>query len=104
MFAIVEIAGFQEKVEKGMRLKVPLQMADTGKSITFGNVLMVVDGSAVTIGAPYVAGTSVEVKVLKHGREDKIRIQKANKRKRYRRVAGHRQNFTEVEVTGISAK
>ena len=103
MFAIVDIAGFQEKVEKGLRLKVPLHAADSGKTLTFDNVLLIADGDNVKIGAPNVAGASVEVKVLKHGKADKIRIQKFKRRKRFRRVKGHRQDYTEVEVVKITA-
>ncbi len=103
MFAIVDIAGFQEKVEKGMKLQIQLQKAEEGKTLTFENVLLVADGDDVKVGTPNVSGASIEVKVLKHGKGDKIRIQKFKRRKRYRRVAGHRQNYTEVEVTGIKA-
>ncbi|NOS67431.1 MAG: 50S ribosomal protein L21 [Candidatus Peribacteraceae bacterium] len=103
MFAIVDISGFQEKVEKGMKLKVPLQDSESGKSITFDKVLLISDGDDVKIGAPVVSGASVEVKVLGHGQGDKIRVQKFKRRKRYRRVAGHRQDYTEVEVTKITA-
>ncbi len=103
MFAIVDIAGFQEKVEKGMKLKVPLRASDSGKTLTFENVLLVADGDDVKVGAPNVSGASVEVKVLNHGKGDKIRIQKFKRRKRYRRVKGHRQDYTEVEVTKITA-
>ena len=103
MFAIVDIAGFQEKVEKGMKLKVPLQGFEAGKSITFENVMLVSNGDDVKIGAPVLTGASVEVKVLKHGQGDKIRLQKFKRRKRYRRVGGHRQDYTEVEVTKITA-
>lgn len=102
MFAIVDIAGFQEKVEKGMKLKVPLRASDSGKTLTFENVLLVADGDDVKIGAPNVSGASVEVKVLNHGKGDKIRIQKFKRRKRYRRVKGHRQDYTEVEVMKIT--
>lgn len=104
MFAIVDIAGFQEKVEKGTKLKVPLRDADVGKTLTVDQVLLVADGDNVTIGAPLVSGASIEMKVLSHGQGDKIRIQKFKRRKRYRRVGGHRQDYTEVEVTGITAK
>lgn len=103
MFAIVDIAGFQEKVEKGMKLKVPLQGSDSGKTLTFDKVLLVSDGNDVKIGAPVVGGASIEVKVLGHGQGEKIRIQKFKRRKRYRRVKGHRQEYTEVEVVKITA-
>ena len=102
MFAIVDIAGFQEKVEKGMKLHVQLQDAEPGKSLTFDKVLLVSDGDTVKVGEPVVVGASIEVKVLGHGKDDKIRIQKFKRRKRYRRVAGHRQNYTEVEVMKIT--
>ena len=103
MFAIVDIAGFQEKVEKGMKLKVPLHDAEVGKTITTDKVLLVADGDNVTIGAPMVSGASIELKVLSHGKGEKIRIQKFKRRKRYRRVKGHRQQYTEVEVMKITA-
>ncbi len=103
MYAIVDIAGFQEKVEKGMKLKVPLQKAIAGASLTFEKVLLLADEDAVTVGKPYVEGASIEAKVLSSGKGKKIRIQKAHRRKRYRRVKGHRQDFTEIEVVKISA-
>ena len=101
MFAIVDIAGFQEKVEKGMKLKIPLRASDSGKNIIFDKVLLIADGESVKVGAPTVSGASIEVKVLSHGKGDKIRIQKFKRRKRYRRVKGHRQDYTEVEVMKI---
>jgi large subunit ribosomal protein L21 len=103
MFAIVDIAGFQEKVEKGSKLRVPLLSKENGSSVTFEKVLLVGEGESVTLGAPYVSGASVEAKVLSQGKGDKIRVQKAHRRKRYRRVKGHRQDYTEIEVTGIKA-
>ncbi len=103
MFALVDIGGFQERVEKGMKLKVPLQEAESGKVLTFDKVMLIADGDKITVGSPLVSGASVEAKVLGHGRSEKIRIQKFKRRKRYRRVKGHRQHFTEIEVTGITA-
>ncbi len=103
MFAIVNIAGTQEKVKEGDNLKVPLHALEAGKSVVFGEVLMLGNGDTITVGSPFISGASVEAKILSHGRGDKIRIQKAHKRKRYRRVAGHRQDFTEVEIVKIKA-
>ena len=104
MFAIVEIAGFQEKVKEGDTLSVPLQDAEKGKKLTFGNVLMIEKGEGdITIGSPYVGGASVEVKVLEHGRSDKIRVYRFRRRKRYQKTRGHRQDYTTVEVVKISA-
>ena len=105
MFAIVDIAGFQEKVAEGDKLSVPTLNSEEGKNMTFEKVLLVAKSdSDVQVGTPYVDGSSVEVKVLGHGKGDKIRIQKMNRRKRYRRVQGHRQGYTEVEVVKIVAK
>ncbi len=104
MFAIVSIAGFQEKVEKGLKLRVPFH-ADTkfGDVLTFDEVLLIADGDKVTVGTPQVSGASVTATVVKHGKADKIRVVKHNRRKRYKRVKGHRQVFTDIEVTGIKA-
>lgn len=102
MFAIVEIAGFQEKIEQGAKMRIPLADVEAGKTITFDKVLLFSDGETVTVGTPHVAGVSVEVKVIGHGKTDKIRVVKMRRRKRYRRVHGHRQDYTDVEVMKIS--
>ena len=103
MFAIVDIAGFQEKVEEGAKLKVPLLDAKEGASVTFDKVFLISNGTTLSVGSPTVKGAAVEVKVLSHGRTDKIRVYKMRRRKRYRRTHGHRQDFTEVEVMRIKA-
>jgi len=104
MFAVVDIAGFQEKVQVGDTLTIPLQDAEADKKVVFGNVLMIVsDGGDLTMGAPFVDGASVEVKVLSHGRDKKIRVFKMRRRKRYMRTRGHQQDHTKVEVTAINA-
>ncbi|MFH1444737.1 MAG: 50S ribosomal protein L21 [Candidatus Peregrinibacteria bacterium] len=104
MFAIVKIAGFQEKVEEGMKLKVPSLSAEPGSTVTFSDVFLMAKGeSDVAVGTPTVAGASVEAKVLAHGKDEKIRVYKMHRRKRYRRTYGHRQGFTEIEVTKIKA-
>ncbi len=104
MYAIVDIAGFQEKVEQGTKLKVPLQNAEKGSPLTFASVLLLADGDAITVGKPYIEGASIEATILSVGKGKKIRIQKASRRKRYRRVKGHRQDYTEIEVTKIATK
>ncbi|MBU2213792.1 50S ribosomal protein L21 [Patescibacteria group bacterium] len=110
MFAIVDIAGFQEKVSEGDSLRVPTLCEEPGKKVIFDKVLLLVKSSSdVTIGTPTVSGASVEAKVVEHGKGDKIRVFKMKKRKRYRRVHGHRQGFTDIEivkikVTGVSKK
>lgn len=104
MFAIVDIAGFQEKVEEGMKLNVPHLDADEGKTVSFDKVYLVAKSdSDITVGTPTVSGASVDVKVLSHGKDKKIRVFKMNRRKRYRRTQGHRQDYTEVEVVKIKA-
>lgn len=101
MFAIVSIAGFQEKVSKGDTLKVPLLDAEAGKTVTFDQVLLLADGDTVTFGAPTVSGATVEAEVVSHGRADKIRVFKFKRRKRYQRTKGHRQDFTEIKITKV---
>ncbi len=102
MFAIVDIAGFQEKVEEGMKLRVPLLDTPEGKTVSFDKVyLLSKSDENISVGKPTVAGASVEVKVIAHGKAEKIRIFKMNRRKRYRRTQGHRQDYTDVEVVKI---
>jgi large subunit ribosomal protein L21 len=102
MFAIVDIAGFQEKVEKGMKLTVPTLDAKEGASVTFDKVMLLSDGTGTTVGAPYIAGATVIVTVIAHGKSDKIRVTKFKRRKRFHKTyRGHRQGYTEVEVTGV---
>lgn len=103
MFAIVDIAGFQEKAVVGEKLRVPTLECEPGKTLTFDNVLLIAgDNGEVTIGAPYVEGKSVEVKVLEHDRDDKIRVVRFRRHKRFLRVKGHRQGKTVVEVVKIA--
>jgi len=102
MFAIVEIAGFQEKVQQGDKFNVPLLDAEEGKKITFGNVMLVADGTDLKFGDPFLSGATVEAKVIGHGRDDKIRVFHMRRRKRMRKVKGHRQDNTTIEITKIS--
>jgi len=102
MFAVVSIAGFQEIVKEGDTLTVPLLDAEAKKKMTFGDVLMVSDDKGVTLGSPFVKGASVEVEVVEHGRDEKIRVVKFRRRKRFTRVKGHKQHHTTVKVTKIS--
>lgn len=104
MFAIVDIAGFQEKVEKGMKLRVPTLQAKAGDVVTFDKVLLVSKTDAdVSLGKPYVAGATVTATVTEHGKADKIRVLKFKRRKRYLKVQGHRQGYTDIEVKEINA-
>ncbi len=103
MYAVIKSGGKQHRVVEGERLKVELLAIEPGQSITFDDVLMVVNGDNIQIGTPVVAGATVTAEVLTHGRHDKIRIVKFRRRKHYRRQAGHRQYYTELKITGISA-
>jgi large subunit ribosomal protein L21 len=103
MFAIVEIAGFQEKVQEGDTLDVPLHDVKAGEKIKLENVLLVSkDGGDLMVGAPFVKGASIELKVVEHGRGDKIHVYRMRRRKRFRKARGHRQDYTTVEVLKIA--
>ncbi|HLD32824.1 MAG TPA: 50S ribosomal protein L21 [Candidatus Peribacteraceae bacterium] len=101
MFAIVDIAGFQNTVTPGMKLRVPKLFLKVGETATFDRVLLREGDKGVEVGTPYIAGAKVEAKVLSLGRGEKIRVFKMHPRKRYRKLQGHRQDYTEIEVTGI---
>ncbi|VAW91237.1 LSU ribosomal protein L21p [hydrothermal vent metagenome] len=103
MYAVIESGGKQYRVAQGQYLKVEKLDVEEGGSLDIEKVLMVADGDDIKIGAPYVAGGKVTVKVKSHGRGDKIRIIKFRRRKHSRKTQGHRQHYTEIEVTGISA-
>ncbi|MEQ4563056.1 MAG: 50S ribosomal protein L21, partial [Acinetobacter sp.] len=100
MYAVIQSGGKQHRVVEGETLKVELLKAETGSTITFDDVLMLVNGESIQIGAPVVAGATVTAEVVGHGRHDKIRIIKMRRRKHYRKQQGHRQWFTELKITG----
>lgn len=102
MYAVIESGGKQHRVIEGETLKLEKIDIPTGDSVEFDRVLMV-GGDTVKIGTPLVEGGKVTAEVLSHGRHDKIKIVKFNRRKHYRRETGHRQWYTEVKITGISA-
>ncbi|REH40541.1 LSU ribosomal protein L21P [Paraperlucidibaca baekdonensis] len=102
MYAVIKSGGKQHRVVEGERLKVELLNIEPGQTVTFDDVLMVVNGDNIQVGTPIVAGAKVTAEVLDHGRHDKIRIVKFRRRKHYRRQAGHRQYYTELKITGIS--
>lgn len=103
MYAVIESGGKQHRVVEGEVLKLELIDKPTGETINFDKVLMVGQGADVKIGAPYIATGKVTAEVVKHGRADKVKIIKFRRRKHYRKQQGHRQWFTEVKITGISA-
>jgi large subunit ribosomal protein L21 len=103
MYAVIRTGGKQYRVAPGEKIKVEQIPADVGAEITLDQVLLVGEGEAVKIGAPVVAGASVKATVVSHGRHDKVKIFKMRRRKHYQKHQGHRQNFTEIRIDGISA-
>ena len=106
MYAIVDIAGQQFKVAKDQKVYVHRLDAKTGTKVSFDQVLLLDDGGKVTIGAPAIANASVEAKVVKDLKDDKLIVFKKKRRKGYRVKNGHRQSLTEIviESIGTSAK
>lgn len=103
MYAVVVTGGKQYRVMKGETLRVELIDAEAGANIEMSDVLLVGDGEKVTIGAPKVEGAKVTATIKSHGRLEKVRIVKFRRRKHHRKQMGHRQHYTEIEITGISA-
>ncbi len=102
-YAIIVAGGKQHRVQPGETLKVEKIEVATGASVDFDQVLLVSDGTTVKIGAPFVAGSKVTAEVISQGRHDKIRIVKFRRRKHHMKQMGHRQWFTEIKITAISA-
>ena len=102
MYAVVKTGGKQYRVVAGEKLKVEQIPADIGAEITLDQVLFLANGEDVTMGAPLVSGATVTAKVVGHGRGEKVRIYKMRRRKHYRKSQGHRQNYTEIEILGIT--
>ena len=102
MFAIINIAGKQFRVEEGDQIKVPHLSIDAGKSLAFDKVLLVNDGKKVQLGSPLLSNASISATVVEHGRGRKIRIFKKKRRKGYRRNNGHRQNYSLIKIDSIS--
>ena len=103
MYAVIKSGGKQYRVQEGQTLKLEKIEVPTGESIDFNEVLLVADGDDVKVGAPMLEGAKVSAEIVSHGRGDKITIIKFRRRKHSMKRQGHRQWFTEVKITGISA-
>jgi len=103
MYAIVEIAGQQFKVEKDQKLFVHRLDSKEGSKVTFDNVLLLANGDKISVGAPAIDGAQVGAKVLKHFKGNKVIVFKKKRRKGYRVKNGHRQALTEIQVENILA-
>ena len=101
MFAIVEIAGLQYKVEQDQKLFVHRLKGDKGAKVSFDKVLLTVNGTT-TIGAPAVSGITVDAEILDHVKADKVIIFKKKRSKGYEKKNGHRQSLTQIVLTGIT--
>jgi len=102
MYAVIKTGGKQYRVVAGEKLKVEQIPADVGTEITLDQVLMVGEGESVKIGAPLITGAKVTAKVISHGRGPKIKIFKMRRRKHYQKHQGHRQNYTEIQISNIA--
>ena len=104
MYAIVDIAGQQYKVEQGQKLKVHRLEAEEGKHVELDKVLLVSDGKSVSVGTPVVEGARIAVKVLTHSKGDKVLVFHKKRRKGYQKMNGHRQALTELWIEAILGK
>ncbi len=103
MYAIVEIAGHQYKIEKDQKLFVNKMDDKAGSALEFDQVLLLADGEAIKVGAPVVEGAKVKAKVLEHVKADKIIVFKKKRRKGYQKLNGHRQPMTQIQIEEITA-
>ena len=103
MYAVIATGGKQYRVENGTILKVEKLDAEPGATVEFGEVLLIGNGDDIKIGAPLLKGGKVTATVEKHGKGEKKVIVKFRRRKHYLRQGTHRQQFTQVKITGISA-
>jgi len=101
MYAIIETGAKQYRVEQGNEFRVERLDAETGESVDVTNVLLIGSEDGLTVGKPYVEGAKVILRVLEHGKGDKILVFKYKPKKKYRRLRGHRQPYTKVVVDEI---
>ncbi len=104
MYAVIQTGGKQYRVSEGDILRVEKIDTEAGASIDLDKVLMVADGENIKVGTPYVDGGKVTAEVQDHGRGKKVKILKFKRRKHQLKRQGHRQWYTELKITGISAK
>jgi large subunit ribosomal protein L21 len=103
MYAVIKTGGKQYRVAAGEKIKVEQIDADVGQEVTLDQVLAVGSGAGLSVGSPWLAGAHVVARVLSQGRHDKVRIFKMRRRKHYQKRQGHRQAFTELEISTINA-
>jgi large subunit ribosomal protein L21 len=103
MYAVIETGGKQYRVAEGDKVRVEKLDAEAGASVDLAKVLMIADGANIKLGKPFLDGTTVTAEVTGHGRHDKVKIIKFRRRKHHMKRQGHRQWFTELKITGITA-
>ncbi len=103
MYAVIKTGGKQYRVITGETLKVEILPGDIGSAIVLDKVLMISNGETLSVGKPLLLGATVQATIISHGRGDKVRIFKMRRRKHYQKNMGHRQNYTEIRIDGISA-
>ena len=103
MYAVIISGGKQYRVQEGQTLKLEKLTAEVGTTINFDQVLMVANEGDVKLGTPLLTGSKVSAEVISHGRGVKVKIIKFRRRKHHKKQMGHRQHFTQVKITGISA-
>jgi len=103
MYAVIKTGGKQYKVAPGEKIKVEQIAADVGQEITIDQVLAVGNGAELKVGTPLVTGASVKATVVAQGKHDKVRIFKMRRRKHYQKHGGHRQSYTELEISAVNA-
>ena len=104
MYAVIKTGGKQYKVAAGEKIKVETIPADIGAEITIDQVLAVGADGQFSAGSPLLSGATVSATVLAHGRHDKVRIFKMRRRKHYQKRQGHRQNYTQLFISGITSE
>lgn len=103
MYAVIQTGGKQYRVKPGALLKVETLVAEAGQEVAFDKVLLVQNENGLKVGQPFIEGGKVTATVIQQGRHPKVKIVKFRRRKHHMKQAGHRQNFTEVRITGITA-
>jgi large subunit ribosomal protein L21 len=103
MYAVIKTGGKQYRVVEGETLKIEPIDGDVGGAIVLDKVLMVGNGDKISVGKPLLSGATVKATIIANGRHDKVTIFKMRRRKHYQKHQGHRQNYTEIRIDGISA-
>ncbi len=103
MYAVIKTGGKQYRVIQGETLKIEIVAGKVGGAIVLDQVLMVGNADKISVGKPLLSGATVKATIVAHGRHDKVSIFKMRRRKHYQKHQGHRQNYTEIRIDGISA-